>query len=210
MIALRFGPATCLTLALALVPVARHEYMGTRADDARQTRAIPDRLAGLAGEAVTTRPWIGGAFASTDWIDRRYSGLGSEIDLFAARSYDFKRLYHHPELTLLRGVDLDARPSVVLPGNPWAYYVLAPPDESGRSGLAVYVLLYGGQPVNDPYAFQLRAMWELLFRPPQPMTLVMGYDAGVPAGAPLGETTLVRLMADAVRGFLQEGTAGAR
>ena len=102
--------------------------------------------------------------------------------MFAGRSYDAKRLYHHPELAVMRGTETTpagitraaARPDVPL-------HVLTTKKES-RKGVAVYALLYDRRFVESPVLFQLRTSAELLVTGRKPMTLFLASDlSGDPA-----------------------------
>ena len=101
MISPRFAPAVTILLALALIPTIRNTYVDAHVSDGRTLGAIPFDLAGRpapppnGGPAGRPRP-----LEAEDAIERRY---GPDITLFAARSFDAKQLYHHPELAVAYG-----------------------------------------------------------------------------------------------------------
>ena len=69
--------------------------------DGRTLQSIPMSLAGRYGSATErgTR-WAATTLEAEDAIERRY---GPDVTLFAARSFDAKQLYHHPELAVAYG-----------------------------------------------------------------------------------------------------------
>jgi hypothetical protein len=163
----RYLPWASALLALALVPTVIHTYIGASTDDGRTTAAIPLRLGGFdALPAERSVAWARRELASTDFLERRY---GPDVTLFAARSYDAKRLYHHPELAIAHGEDYQqkrvvrpqARPSVPL-------HVLTGP---GRT--AAYAVFYGDEFIEDPIRFQLKSALALVFRPTRLTTLLL-------------------------------------
>ena len=93
-------------LALALVPTIVHSYVGFRAFDGKRSRDVASQLAGLQGVDTGRRAaWVIDNFGTDDFIERRY---GADVTLFVARSYDPKRLYHHPELGVAYGRRFDS------------------------------------------------------------------------------------------------------
>jgi hypothetical protein len=90
--------------------------------------------------------------------------------LFVSRSYDLKRLYHHPELAVAYGSDLRDAGTLRLTGDVVAHAFRGKSEQG--NGLAVYALLYDGGFVDNPYIFQLRTAAELLFSPRRPMTIL--------------------------------------
>ena len=93
----------------------------------------------------------------------------------AARSYDLKRLYHHPEIGVLRGVDFRERNIGSLNGiSDVPVHVL---KSGAGKGMAAYVLLYDGQFIENPMWLQILSSFKLLYCPRKPMTLFMVYDS---------------------------------
>lgn len=174
MISPRFAVPVAVLLALALIPTVIHSYYGARLDDGLRTSDISASLDG-AGSSPTERraAWVQNRFDTDDWIERTYGQGGTAVTLFAARSFDAKRLYHHPELAVLRGFQTSpagvaraaARPDVPL-------HVLDI-ERDGRRGVAVYALLYDGRFIDNAVLFQLRTSVELLVSGRRPLTLIM-------------------------------------
>ncbi len=122
--------------------------------------------------------------------------------MFVARSYDLKRLYHHPEIGVLHGVDLDKGGIERLPGMPDVpVYVLK--SQTGR-GLAAYVLLYDGQFTENPILLQVLTSVELLFSPRKPMTLFLVYDERARQDTSLEQSPAASVLAEAVKSFLSQ------
>jgi hypothetical protein len=202
MIDTRFTWTVGVLLSLALVPILRHSYGETYIDDGRRTARIPERLAGAPG-VPTPRDagWVRRRFYADDWMERRYFVGGRDVTLFAARSRDLKRLYHHPELAVAIGFSLRSAGEhriAALPQVP--VHVLRGSSESGQ-GLAAYVLEYGERFVGDPYWFQLRLAGPLLISARQPMTLLFAFDERAVPTTPLEEEPAMDVLVDAINGF---------
>jgi hypothetical protein len=206
----RFAAPVAILLGLALVPTAIHSYRGTVLPDGLTTRAIPAQLAG-AGSTPTSRRggWVSNAFASDDWVERTYRLEGQEVTLFAARSYDPKRLYHHPELALLRGTETAGAGLVHVPARPHIPLHVLTTSRGGRQGVAVYALLYDGRFIAHPITFQLRTSAELLVRGRKPMTLLFASDL---SGSPeaLSEAPAARIVLAAIDAFQAQPRTLAR
>lgn len=202
MIDTRFTWAVGVLLSLALVPILRHSYGESYIDDGRRTALIPERLAGAPGVATPRDAgWVRRRFYADDWMERRYFVGGRDVTLFAARSRDLKRLYHHPELAVAIGFSLRGAGEhrvAALPQVP--VHVLRGSSESGQ-GLAVYVLEYGERFIADPYWFQLRLAGPLLISARQPMTLLFAFDDRAVPSTPLDAEPAVHVLIEAVNGF---------
>jgi hypothetical protein len=170
---LRYIPAICVLLALALVPTIIHSYSDQVYDDGRRTSGIPSTLAGHASAPTKRNPtWGKRRFDSDDWVEREYrSSSGSVVTVTVVRSYDAKTLYHHPELAVAYGREtfgredvqrFDQRPDVPV-------HVLRTITDA--PALALYALHYDTDFVENPVAFQIRSAGELLFSRRKPMTL---------------------------------------
>ncbi len=204
MISSRFGIIVSILLTVALVPTIIHNYIGAKVEDGLQTSSISTKLAGLSSTATSRRAmWVKDTFDSYDWMERRYTGQnGENVLLFVARSYDLKRLYHHPEIGVLRGVDLGKGGIDQLPGmTDVPLYVLK--SQTGR-GLAAYVLLYDGQFIENPILRQVLTSMELLFSPRKPMTLFFVYDERAHHDASLDQSLAVSVLAEAIKSFLSQ------
>ena len=209
MISARYAPALALLLLIALVPTVIHTYAGLEADDGRSTAAIPDRLAGFTGVATERRPaWGEAVFAAHDWFERSYTQGATKVRLFVGRSFNQKRLYHHPEIGLSRGVDLEPEQVVRPTSHPdWPVHLRYRQD---RQGLIAYLLYYDGRFIEDPVANQLREAVPQLFAPRRPMTLFYVAQEGLPPNAPLEQTAAFEVLRAAVEQFLAQGGQGSR
>lgn len=211
MISPRYAGFVAGVLALALVPTVIHSYRSATVSDGLTTAAVPQVLDGSGSSATARRAaWVENNFASTDWIERVYRVGRADVTVFVGRSYDAKRLYHHPELALLRGSVTTpagvgraaARPDVPLH--------LLKTARGGGEGIAVYALLYDGRFIEDPIRFQLRTSVELLFTGRKPLTLFMASDLAGSLGA-LDDAPSTRVLLAAIAGFeRQAGTAAPR
>lgn len=211
MITARFGQVVVILLGLTLVPTIIHVYVGLTTDDGLTSGAISTSLVNLQSRPTSRRPAsIQDTFDSTDWIERRYEKPGGgDLLLFVARSYDAKRLYHHPELGLVKGVDLRDRGTRRVPDMPDVPVHLLTGESEGRRDLVVYGLLYRDRFIDNPYIFQLRMAGELLFSRPWPMTLFFVHDPNSPAELPIERLPATRLLLDAIRSFLAQAQGGA-
>ena len=165
----RYAPVVTVLLALALIPTIRNTYLAARVTDGRTLQSIPMSLAGRYGSATErgTR-WAATTLEAEDAIERRY---GPDVTLFAARSFDAKQLYHHPELAVAYGSSYSSsgvRPAVSRPSVSVHWL-------SGTEAWAMYVLAYGDDYVTDPIRFELRRAFASLVTPRQPMTLFFAH-----------------------------------
>jgi hypothetical protein len=210
MISSRFMPLTCLIVGLALVPTLIHSYVGATVADGLATADIPESLSGF-----TARPsdrdatWGKRRFDSDDWIERRYTSSGDEVVLTVVRSYDLKKLYHHPELAVAYGTPFVEHDTVRFARNPSIpVHVLR--TGRGSSALAVYVLHYDGRFVENPISFQIRTAGELLFTGRKPMTLFFARDPAIVEGADPQGTAAAALLFSAIDRFIAQSGAESR
>ena len=205
MIAPRFSAAAAVLLGLALVPTVIHDYIGLSIDDGRVTTAVDFQLAGLTGNATGRKSsWVTQKFASDDWMERWYTGENERIQLLVVRSYDLKRLYHHPELAIVQTDDFASRGVVRLADNRNVpIHVLESSRTSGQ-GLAMYALHYDKEFVDDAVRFQLRTAASLLVGGRRQMTLFFVHDAEVPPEAPLDSLPATRLLFASIDGFVNQ------
>jgi hypothetical protein len=209
MISAKFAGAVGALALVALVPTVIHSYLGRLQDDGRRVERLPQHLAGMAS-IPTGRDagWGKRRFDSDDWIERHYLAPdGRRLKLFAGRSYDAKKLYHHPEIDIARGTSFQSA-SVErvesLPGVP--LHVLRA-SEGGRRDLVVYVLHYGDRFVENPFTFQLRLAGESLVGGRKPMTLFFVQTAA--GEADLEGAATVALLGEAIRSFLSPQPAAS-
>ena len=171
----RFARALAGLVALVLVPVVLHSYLGIQRDDCRAPLALAPAEHASALERGRDA-WMREHFAASAWREGRIAGASGAptLSYTVVRSYDAKRVYYRPENTLLRGHNVRARElewvdahDVRLPIHRPRY---ASPGASLRA-VAGYLLVYEGRPVADPYRAQLLAAARQLLGGSAPMTL---------------------------------------
>lgn len=206
MISSRYAVIVLLLLGLALVPTVIHSYYGLLDQDGLATDAINPNLAGFHSSPTARKArWVKEMFDSEDWIERNYvSRQGESARLFAARSYDHKRLYHHPELAILYGMDFKDEGIYRLPGSPEVPVRLLT-KRTGK-GAAAYTLLYDDEFVSNPIGFQLKTSFELVFSPRKPLTLLLVFDKDLPSHHALEDSPAARVLLDAVESFRNQRT----
>jgi len=197
----RFAPITVALLALALIPTVIHSYRGLTIDDGLRVSAIPEVLAGARSAPTDRRArWVESNLAATDWIERNYRVGDDNIRLFAAQSFDPKRLYHHPELAVLRGYEAVPSGRAVLPGREDVPVHLLRMRRGRDQGVGAYALHYDGTYVEKPLLFQIRTAGDLLFSGRKAMTLILTADLSGSVDSP--ETApSVKLLKAAVEAF---------
>ena len=204
MIAARHLPGLAVLLALACVPTILHSYMGATLEDGRTAAAVPARLNGLDGHPTDrSAAWVLDKYGATDFIERQY---GPDTTLFVARSYDAKRIYHHPEHGVARGDGYERATLTRLPARPEVpLFVL----KGSQDRLSVYTLLYQDEFVSDPIRFQLRNAFTSLIRPRMPMTLFFVRGRGEQTRA-AGMSSAETLLLAAVDGFFAQRSSSAQ
>jgi len=201
MISSRFLMPVMLLIVLALVPTVIHYYAAATTDDGLTVNAINRSIEGFRVESTARRArWVEETFASNDWLENRYTDAdGAKALLFVARSYDLKRLYHHPEIGILRGVDLE-RGNIIriasLPGIPIHFF-----RERSGAGAAAYVLLYDGEFVENPIIMQLKTSLQMLFSPSKPLTLFFVYDSILQRDSGFEVSPAAPVLAEAINSF---------
>ena len=196
MISRRFAMPLLVALAVALLPTVQHGYVGrTPAVDKITDASLPVAVDGVTGTPkVRTGGWMTSTYGADSWAERTYDTPGpGEVSLFVARGFDLKKLYHHPELGVLRGRSFDALRNAVVDGRP--VYVLQNATD-GES--AVYALVYEGDWIGNPYALQASSALTSLWTGPRPLTLVFIYGAVLTDGQPTRFAT-VALRSSALR-----------
>jgi len=204
MISPRFLIPTGLLLGLALVPTIIHHYAATTSHDGLTTAAVNGPFAGYIVESTDRREkWVTETFSSKDWLENRYTGAaGEQVLLFVARAYDLKRLYHHPEIGILRGVDLEREELVStagMPGIPVHFM-----RERDNIGAAAYVILYDGEFIGNPITMQLKSSLKMLFSASKPLTLFFVYDSNLRRNAEFGTSPAAPVLAEAVNRFTSQ------
>jgi hypothetical protein len=204
MISLRYAPALCGLLALALVPTIIHSYSSDSESDGRSTSSIPLTLAGYAAvPSARNATWGKRRFDSNDWTERIYAtGSGQQVRLTVIRSYDAKALYHHPELAVTYHEASFAGEAIWrFPQRPdIPVHVLKPAP--GVAAGAMYILTYDKRFVDNPIPFQIRTAGELLFSRKKPMTLFFVFEQDAPDEHLLQASRAATLLFAAVDHFL--------
>ena len=201
MISPRFAPAVALIAVVALIPTVIHSYRGLTIDDGLTVRSVPEILAGMPSKPTARKDrWVESNLSSRDWFERTYTVGRSDVRLFAARSFDAKKLYHHPELAVLRGLEPECSGKAVLPGRPDIPIEVLTTSDRGRRGIAVYALSYRGEYIDNPILFQLKTSRGLVFRGRRATTLFMASDL---AGSPrqLDKAPAVAVLRAALEAF---------
>jgi hypothetical protein len=172
MISPRYSLAVILLLLIALIPTVIHTYVGAKSDDGKSVKLVPEVLNGWSSTPYSRHKakWVNDMYGSNDWLERIYASPGkTDIRLFVARSYDHKRLYHHPELGLSHGKKLEREGIVVLPGEESIPVHLH--NEADGDEFVAYVLLYEGGYIESPIAHQLQNVFGQLVSSRKPMTM---------------------------------------
>ena len=200
----RYATPVALVLLLALLPTAIHSYVGLRVEDHLTTAGIPTTLEGFVGTQTSRRAnWGERRFDATDWTERSYHASDSSVRLTVVRSFDMKKLYHHPELAAADSVDWRPRGLIRLENGPTGVHVLE--SAAGTRQLALYVLLYDDIFVEDPMWFQLRTAGKLLIGGRRQMTLFFVHQEAVPADQTPEKTAAASILRSAVDAFKQQG-----
>jgi hypothetical protein len=194
----RYATPTLVVLLLALVPTIVNSYVGRKVvETPALTDALPATLDGRPSTPTRRKAsTIQREFASEDWVERTYTmGLESPVTVLAVRSYDMKRLYHHPELAVTEREYENARLTQVQ-GPTGAVDIHLLPGMQG--GMAAYALVYRGRTIASPYLFQIRVAPELLITGQRPLTLVFAEDPAGNASAAADQSPAVRSIVAAV------------
>ena len=206
MLSTRYAIPTIVLLVLALVPTIIHSYIGATIDDGKSVTNIPITLKNFTSvPAKRNSQWGMDIFGSKDWFERNYQNRQyDKVRLFAARAYDHKRLYHHPELALSYGHNLGKKTILNLPDYPEIpVHVLSNND---NSMLVAYVLLYNDQFVKAPISHQFSNSMRLLVNARKPMTLFYASQSGLPSDASFEQSAIASLLSSAIQNFQAQNT----
>jgi hypothetical protein len=195
-------------LLLALVPTYFNVYRQPPELDAGALAAtFPAELDGYRAGAPGRHDaeWAAAHFAANDYVERNYRVGTLELELFAARTYDAKKLFHFPELALTygRSVTAERREELDVAGRVVPVRVLEFRQRNAvrRSASALF---YGKRPVRDPVVFLFRTLPALFVGQREPMTLI--YVQG--EAHPSDEAALVReleeLLATSAAAFMDQ------
>jgi len=195
-------------LLLALVPTYLNVYRQPPAlRPGALAAAIPTDLEGYRGAAPGRHEadWVAAHFAANDFVERTYRAGTQELELFAARTYDAKKLFHFPELALTygRSATAERREELDVLGHAVPVRVLEFRKRNAVR-LSVSALFYGRRPVRDPVPFLFRTLPALFVGQREPMTLIYVQGEAHPDDqeALLGE--LEELLAKSAAAFLDQ------
>jgi hypothetical protein len=197
----KYGITVAGLCAVTLVPVVMHSYVDVRSDDGRQLQRLAPNLAGLQGvDTARGGRWAMAALDADQAIERAY---GPDLTLFAARSYDAKRLYHHPELVVTYGQEFDT--SSVMRFAPRAEIPVHVLSAAGRQ--AVYVVESGGTYIDNGLMYEVQTALAALIEPRRPVTLLFVHGRPEP-GALSIQSPAVALLFDAIDSFRLQSVTG--
>lgn len=202
MISSRYALSISMILALALIPTVFHSYLAVLVDDGKTAVKIPHVFGEFSSEPYNRHKarWVKQVFDSQDWVDRIYKNPSdTKVRLFVARSYDLKRLYHHPELGLSRGADLKSAGVIMLHGKPEIPVHLL--QNRNGPGLVAYVLLYDGMFIRDPLTHQLLEAFRQLISAKKAMTIFYVSDSISTNGTDFKNTSAAFILGEAIRTF---------
>ncbi len=201
MISTRYLIPMIVVTILALVPTIIHSYIGATIIDGKSVTNIATTLNNFNSHPSNrNKTWGMDIFGSEDWFERDYQNDHyKQVRLFAARSYDHKRLYHHAELALSYGNSLTSLGVIYFPDHPDTPIHILKKDNN--SLLVAYALLYDNSLVADPIVHQLGDSMRLLFSARKPMTLLYASQSDPFNIDGLGQSNAVSLLIAAIHSF---------
>lgn len=208
MIATRHAWLVAGLLLLALVPTYFNVYRQPPAltPDALAA-AIPADLEGYRGAAPGRHDagWVAAHFAANDFVERTYRVGTLELELFAARTYDAKKLFHFPELALTygRSATAERREELTVAGEALPVRVLEFRKPTAVR-LSVSALFYGRRPVRDPMRFLVRTLPALFVGQREPMTLIYVQGEAHPDDEAALADELEALLAESAAAFRRQ------
>ena len=204
MISARYALPVALVLMLALIPTVIHSYLGLKTDDGLSVKNIKAELGNFNSAPTNRQPgWGEETFGSEDWFERAYTDKqGKSLRLFVGRSYDHKRLYHHPELALSYAKDLRSAGQIRLPGQPEIPVNLLRNDT--RPNMAAFVLLYDGKFIDNPILHQIQDSLKQLVSAGKPMTIFYIVDDNAPKTIEFNQSPAASLLNKAIKDFMAQ------
>ncbi len=201
MISYRYKVPVLLMLIVALIPTIIHNYLGATITDGKDLSKIPTKFADFISKPSKKLPiWGKEVFNTDEWVERIYRNRKFKtVRLFIARSYDHKRLYHHPELALSYGVSMSNKEMLNLTEHPGInIYFLANDDYTKQ---AAYVLLYDKQFIDKPILHQLSESFRLLLNPRKPITLFYASQEFPDGNKDFENTAFAEVLINAIKQF---------
>ncbi len=181
LLARRWAPHVCVLLSVAMLPVVLHGYVGVESDDCAHATAVAPPWA--PGDSTTGRAaYIDGLMKPSQWREGTLRDSdGTALNYVIARSFDAKHLYYRPEYKLVQKARPASHEIVWIEMDDESVPVHRPIYQkrirNPLIGLAAYVILYDGVPVENPYRTQLLSAPLQIVRGRLPTTLlfVWGY-----------------------------------
>jgi hypothetical protein len=200
----RYAPSVLILIMLALIPTIIHNYLDLKTSD----NLSADQISHVIGSYVSKptqrkQEWGEDTFSCYDWIERIYTNQqGKSVRLFVGRSYDHKRLYHHPELALSYGKDLRKIGEMHYSKQPNMHVNLLANET--RPVIAAYTLLYDKKFVENALSYQLMSSIKQLISPRKPMTLFYVEAENTSAEVLFNETDAAFILEKAIIDFLEQ------
>ena len=200
----RYAWPVLLALVIAIVPTTIHTYIGLHGDIDKSVSSIPETLAGYVSSPTTRNSrWGKDIFDSDDWFERTYiNDRGEQIRLFAAHSYNHKRLYHHPEIAQSRGTEFTVKQVAFLDNDENRVVHVLKNREKGE--LAAYVLIENNRLIEKPILNQMRGALAQMVSPKSRMLLVYAAESGVNDSVEFAATNTARLLSASVNKYLDD------
>lgn len=202
MLSSRYAIPTIALLMLALIPTLLHSYIGTTSNDGKSVNKIPFTLINFTSvPAKRNSQWGMDIFGSKDWFERIYENQqGNVVRLFVARSFDQKRLYHHPELALSYGQNC----ITTLPGySDIPVHLL---EKNDSSMLVAYILLHNNKFIEKPIKHQFSDSLRLLVSARKSMTLFYATQSKTSSETPFSQSATALLLSLAVKSFQSQNS----
>ena len=202
MMSTRHALPVIILIMLALIPTIIHSYLNLKTGDNLSTHQINQVLGAYVSKPTQRQSeWGKDTFACYDWIERIYTNQqGKSVRLFVGRSYDHKRLYHHPELALSYGKDLKMFEEIHSLEQPNIPVKLL--GNETKPVMAAYALLYDNQFVKNAITYQLMSSIIQLMTPRKPMTLFYVEEDRAEKSI-FSETDAAVILKEAIKDFLQ-------
>ena len=202
MISTRHALPVIIIIFLALIPTIIHSYFDLKTSDNLSTRQISQILGSYTSKPTQRKPeWGEDTFSCYDWIERIYTNSkGKSVRLFVGRSYDHKKLYHHPELALSYGKDLRMVEEIQYSQQPNITVKLLVNET--KPFIAAYALLYDNKFVENAISHQLMSSFSQMITPRKPMTIFYVEEENRSEKSLFSETDAALVLEKAIKDFL--------
>ncbi len=202
MMSTRHALPVLIIIIFALIPTIIHSYLDLKTDDNLSTNQISEVFGDYESKPTKRKPeWGKDTFACYDWIEREYTNQqGKSVRLFVGRTYDHKRIYHHPELALSYGKDLKMVGEIQFSVQPNIPVKLLASEL--KPVIAAYALLYNNEFVGNAITHQLMNSIMQLITPRKPMTLFYVEEENAYGNTLFNETDAALILENAIKNFL--------